>query len=556
MPKLYFKGKSFVQNHHLTVKYHELIPDEAVSLTDKVSLNDNLIIHGDNLLALKALQPNYGGRVKCIYIDPPYNTGNESWRYNDNVNSDMMRQWLKENKPVDDEDLIRHDKWLCMMMPRLYLLRKLLREDGVIFVSIDDNEVHHLRMLMDEVFTEANYIATFSWKRRASSALAQNMVSVDHEYVIAYHNGAFEQFLGTKKNPKAYSNPDNDPNGPWTLGDLTVGMTREQRPNQYYDLVDPKTGISYPANPKRVWAFVPESMEREIIANRVIFPENPTWRPMYKRYLKNLKTDINPISTWIREASEGKRAKEETSIGETTSLFSGLNSEGTRLLQMIFGEEESFPYPKPLSLVKQLIGQVAKDDDIVLDSFAGSGTTAQAVLELNQEDGGNRKFILVEMEDYAERVTAERVRRVIKNLSHEEDAASMKKLKATFSFFRLGKELDLANILSGEAMPSYSDLARYLFYTATGEYFDPAKVQEDKHYIGETSQYVLYLLYRPDLEYLKRTALTLDLVKTLPEAAGKDRLVFAPAKFLDNDYLEKHNVKFVQLPFEVFRYQI
>jgi adenine-specific DNA-methyltransferase len=185
MPKLYFKGRSFIQNHHLTVKYHELIPDEAASLTDKVSLNDNLLIHGDNLVALKALQPNYGGRVKCIYLDPPYNTGNEGWSYNDNVNSDMMRQWLKENRQIDNEDLIRHDKWLCMMMPRLYLLRKLLRDDGVIFVSIDDNEAHHLRMLMDEIFTEANYIATFVWKRRASSALAQNMVSVDHEYVIA-----------------------------------------------------------------------------------------------------------------------------------------------------------------------------------------------------------------------------------------------------------------------------------------------------------------------------------------------------------------------------------
>jgi adenine-specific DNA-methyltransferase len=159
-----------------------------------------------------------------------------------------------------------------------------------------------------------------------------------------------------KKDPKAYSNPDNDPNGPWTLGDLTVGMTKEQRPNQYYELVDPKTGINYPANPKRVWAFIPESMEREIAAGRVVFPGTPMNRPMYKRYLKNLKTDINPISTWIREASENKKAKEEIDLGDTISLFSGLNSEGTRILQTIF-EEEAFPYPKPVSLVKQLVGQ-------------------------------------------------------------------------------------------------------------------------------------------------------------------------------------------------------
>lgn len=554
MPKLYFKGKSLIQNHHLTVKYHELLPDEAASMTDHVSLNDNLIIHGDNLIALKALQPNYGGRIKCIYIDPPYNTGNESWRYNDNVNNEMMRQWLKENKPVDHEDLIRHDKWLCMMMPRLYLLRRLLREDGVIFVSIDDNEAHHLRMLMDEVFTEANYIATFAWKRRASSALAQNMVSVDHEYVLAYHNGGFEQFSGIRKDHKAYTNSDNDPQGPWTLGDLTVGMTKEQRPNQYYDLVDPRTGVSYPANPKRVWAFIPESMEREIAAGHIVFPDVPTGRPMYKRYLKNLKTDINPLSTWIREASESRKTKDEIAIEESVSLFSGLNSEGTRLLQTIF--EEAFPYPKPLSLVKQLIGQVTMGDDIVLDSFAGSGTTGQAVLELNQEDGGNRRFILIEMEDYAEQLTAERMRRLIQGIPSGPNGTSIKKLHGTFSFFRLGKELDIASMLSGEAMPSYSDLARYLFYTATGESFDPAMVQEDRRYIGETSEYVLYLLYKPDITYLKTAALTLDFVKTMPEDAGRTRLIFAPGKFLDNDYLEKHHIKFVQLPFEVFRYQI
>jgi adenine-specific DNA-methyltransferase len=555
MPTLNFRAKSYIKNYHLTVKYHELIPDEASSLTSEVSLNDNLVIHGDNLIALKALQPNFGGRVKCIYIDPPYNTGNESWRYNDNVNSEMIRFWLKENKPVDHEDLLRHDKWLCMMMPRLYLLKELLADDGVIFVSIDDNEVHHLRMLMDEIFTELNYIGTFVWKRRASSGLAQSMISVDHEYVVAYHNGAFEQFLGVKKNPKAYTNPDNDPNGPWTLGDLTVGMTKEQRPNQFYDLVDPKTGVHYSANPKRVWAFIPESMEREITMGRIVFPEIPTGRPMYKRYFKNLKTDINPISTWIKEASEQKKINEEAVAEESISLSSGLNSEGTRLIQTIF-KEEAFPYPKPLSLIKQLIGQVAKDGDIILDSFAGSGTTGQAVLELNQEDGGNRRFVLVEMEEYADHLTAERLRRVINGIPNAKHGKLPKKLKGSFSYFRLGKPLDISGILSGDSMPSYLNLARYLFYTATGEPFNSAKVQEEKHFIGESSQYIVYLLYKADIEYLKRTALTLDFAKELPETQGKTRLVFAPNKFLDNEKLEEHNIKFVQLPFEVFRYQV
>lgn len=555
MSTLSFKGKSFIKNHHLTVPYHELLPNTAASLTNVISLNDNIIIHGDNLKALKALLPNFGGRVKCIYIDPPYNTGNEGWRYSDSVNSEMMRQWLKENKPVDHEDLTRHDKWLCMMMPRLYLLRSLLREDGVIFVSIDDNEIHHLRMLMDEIFSDTNYIGTFVWKRRASSALAQNMISVDHEYVLAYQNGAFQQFLGLKKDPTAYSNPDNDPNGPWTLGDLTVGMTKEQRPNQYYDLVDPKTGMRYPANPKRVWAFIPESMEREIQMGRVVFPEMPTNRPMYKRYLNNLKSDINPVSTWIREISEQKRSNQEVDSNEALSLFSGLNSEGTRQIQAIF-DDEAFSYPKPVSLVKHLIRQVAKDDDIVLDSFAGSGTTGQAVLELNQEDGGHRKFILIEMEDYADRLTAERIRRLVRGIPTNQSNKSTKTLAGTFSFFELGRPLDIAGILSGETLPTYHDLARYVFYTATGEHFDSTTVEEDRYFIGESAQYLVYLLYKPDLAYLKKAALTLDLAEALPSKPGKMRLIFAPSKFLDNEYLEEHHIKFVQLPFEIFRYHL
>lgn len=182
MARLDFKGKAFVQNHHLTLKYHYLVPNKAASLTDKVSLHDNLIIHGDNLVALKALLPTYAGKVKCIYIDPPYNTGNEGWVYNDNVNSPMMWAWLGE--VVDLDDLTRHDKWLCMMMPCLKLLRELLREDGVIFISIDDNEVRHLRMLMDEIFGEENFIGSIIWKGATDNNPTQ--IAVEHEYIICY----------------------------------------------------------------------------------------------------------------------------------------------------------------------------------------------------------------------------------------------------------------------------------------------------------------------------------------------------------------------------------
>lgn len=190
MATIHFKGKSYVQNHHLTLKYHHLAPNPAASLIDKISLHDNLIIHGDNLLALKALLPTYTGKVKCIYIDPPYNTGNEGWIYNDNVNSPMMQEWLKANQPIDKEDLARHDKWLCMMMPRLKLLRELLRDDGVIFISIDDNEVHHLRMLMDELFGEENYRNSVIVRRGTKNVQSQfkniDALAIGHETVLVY----------------------------------------------------------------------------------------------------------------------------------------------------------------------------------------------------------------------------------------------------------------------------------------------------------------------------------------------------------------------------------
>src|SRR3990172_6681487 len=184
MAVLNFKGKTFVQNHHLAVKYHQLVPKKDKSLTDKVRLNDNLIIHGDNLKALKSLLPTYAGKVKCIYIDPPYNTGNEKWVYNDNVNSPMMQEWL--GKVVDKEDLTRHDKWLCMMMPRLKLLRELLRDDGVIFVSIDENEQHHLRLLMEEIFGEENFITNIIWQKKFSPQSDAKYFSDMHDFIVIY----------------------------------------------------------------------------------------------------------------------------------------------------------------------------------------------------------------------------------------------------------------------------------------------------------------------------------------------------------------------------------
>ncbi|MFZ5823603.1 MAG: site-specific DNA-methyltransferase [Bacillota bacterium] len=387
-------------------------PEESVDF----ETTENLIIEGDNLEVLKLLQKSYLGKVKMIYIDPPYNTGND-FIYPDNY-TESLQTYLEYTGQVDaqgkkfstntDTDGRFHSKWLNMMYPRLYLARNLLREDGVIFINMDDNEIGNLKKVCEDVFGEENFVGCFVWRRRASSALAERLISTDHEYVLAFQKSDFIS-LGIPKEFSAYSNPDNDPRGEWVLGDLTVGMTKDQRPNQYYPLVDPKTGRVFSANPNRVWAYVKQSMDALINDNRIVFPEDPSKRPMLKRFKSELKSDVNPASTWLSEV--------------------GLNSEGTKELQEYLGENVTI-YPKPSSLIRTLVRVTAEKEDIILDFFAGSGTTAQAVLELNKQDGGNRKFILVQLPEPTGRddyptiadICKERVRRVIKKLN-DEDAA-------------------------------------------------------------------------------------------------------------------------------------
>jgi len=530
MATLQFKGKTFVENHHLGVKYHELIPRKGKSLTRKVSLHDNLILHGDNLKALKALLPTYAGKVKCIYIDPPYNTGNEGWAYNDNVNSPMMQDWL--GKVVDREDLTRHDKWCCMMMPRLRLLQELLSEDGVILVSIDDIEVHQLRMLMDEVFGQEKFLAEFIWHSRQNvDSRTLTGVSIDHEYVLCYTKNAGTRIRGADIDTSKYKNPDNDPRGPWMSSSLDGLATKEARPNLHYTIVNPKTGTEYKPSPANGWRYQKSTIARLLREDRILWPKNPLSKPRFKRYLK-------------------ERAQEFT--GFSTMLDVDFTVQGTRELRDLMGRE-TIKFPKPVSLIKSLMQQTVDRDSIVLDSFAGSGTTAHAVLALNKEDGGNRRFILVECEDYADTITAERVRRVIKGVKGAKDEALREGLGGTFSFFELGKPVVMESLLSGENLPSYEDLARYVFYTATGEEFDAGQLDEKRNYVGESKDYLVYLFYKPDIEYLKNTPLTLERAKKLGPFKGKRRLVFAAHKFLDQDYLGALRIDFAQLPFEIYQ---
>lgn len=530
MAQLNFKGKQFIQNYHLGVKYHELVPKKDKSLTKKVSLNDNLIIHGDNLKALKALLPTYGGKVKCIYIDPPYNTGNEKWAYNDNINSPMMKDWL--GKVVDKEDLTRHDKWLCMMMPRLKLLRELLSEDGVIFISIDDNEQHRLRMLMDDIFGEENFVEDFIWKSRLGKGATSQKTAKLHEYLEVYAKNISRVDF---KTDKRFTESDTKERlRQWGQGD-----SRKDRPTMYFSIHSEEFGEVFPKKPDGSdsrWRMSKDKINKLILNGLVIFEKQADGRiEAYRKILSGTETNTAYSSILNSE------------IVKTTA-------HGSVELKDIFGKQ-IFDYPKPSNLIKELISlnTFADKKAIVLDSFAGSGTTAHAVLDLNKDDGGNRQFIMVEMEDYADKITAERVRRVIKGVKLAKDEKLKKGLGGEFSYFELGRPIETEEILSGKSMPTYKELARYVFYTATGEEFDEKKIKEKENFIGETKEYEVYLFYKPDLDYLKNTALTLDRTKSLGKVGKKRRLVFAPTKYLDQDQLDDLRIDFAQLPFEIYK---
>ena len=537
MPTLQFKGKPFVQNHHLAVKYHQLVPNAKNSLTDKISLHDNLIIQGDNLKALKALLPTYGGKVKCIYIDPPYNTGNEGWQYNDNVNNPMMQEWM--GKVVDTEDMTRHDKWLCMMIPRLKLLRELLAEDGAIFISCDDNEQHNLRCLLDEIFGEQNFIQNIIWQKKFSPQNDAKYFSDNHDFIICYAKNKIEGenktgwmrnlLPRTEKMDERYSNPDNDERGDWSSSDM---LRKEIQQSGMYEIKTPSGRVCNPP-PGTSWR-VPEYKYLELLKeNRIWFGKDGKGVPRIKRFINDVKDGIVPISIWLHQEV-------------------GHNQDASKEIKEIFKENENpFATPKPVSLIKRIIQIACNKNDIILDSFAGSGTTAHAVLDLNKEDGGNRKFILVEMEEYANDITAERVRRVINGVPTSKNFKEG--TGGTFSYFELGKAIEMSHILDGTNLPSYIEFARYLFYTATGDQFDESKVSQKTGFIGESTHYEVYLVYKPDIEYLKSTALTLEMAKALPEFKGKQRLVFAPMKYLDQDYLRDLRIDFCQLPYEIYK---
>lgn len=594
MPSLNFKGKALVQNFHLLVPYHELKPVKSKSLTQKVSLHDNVVVHGDNLKALKSLLPYYHGKVSCIYADPPYNTGNikkERWRYSDNVSSPMHQEWI--GKIVSRDDLTRHDKWLCMMWPRLRILRDFLRDDGVILFSIDDNEGHHLRSALDEVFGEENFVAQMVWEKgRKNDA---KLFSAGHEYMLIYARsmarlrelntvwretrpGAkelWEKYLDLRrKHGDTHSAVENslhewfsqlpkdhpakrlsrfkhvDKFGPWRDRDISWPGGGGPR----YDVIHPATGNPCKV-PERGWIYpTAEKMRHIIDLGLVEFREDDTEPPIRKAHLRPVPDELLDDED-LPELDEEDVEPEELGLQVMGSVIYKQSQVTIKLFRQIMGDAK-FNNPKDHEILARLFNYVTSGDTdaVFLDPFAGSGTAGHSVLALNATDGGARRFVLIESEDeYIEDLTCERLRRVIKGVPKSKDSALREGLGGTFSFIQMGHPMRLEAMLKAEKLPSYEDLAGYIFYTATGEDFDPRQINRKTGFIGESAQYDVYLIYEPSLDYLKNTALTLDVARKLPKGSGKKRLVFAPTKYLDSIHLDEHRIEFCQLPFEIYK---
>ncbi|UTG93173.1 site-specific DNA-methyltransferase [Geobacter sulfurreducens] len=598
MPELYFKGKEFVYNHHLTVPFRPLeqVPEKSIG-TD----SGNLIIHGDNLHALKALLPHYAGKVDCIFIDPPYNTGNENWCYNDNVNSPIMKEWLSNN-PVNKEDMLRHDKWACLMYPRLKLLHELLSDRGSFWMTIDDNEVHRSRMMLDDIFGEENFAANVVWQKRYATANDNTGIAPMHDHVLVYQksDGWQRNLLErTAENDQQYRYEDD--RGVFRPDNYTCNKSADERPNLYYPVINPHTKEEVWPNRTAVWRYSKERHEQNIQDDLVFWGKDGKAKvPSFKRYRHLLRSGGGTVPTtwWPHEV-----------VGHTDEAKKEINA--------IFADADTkidFVTPKPTRLIERILQVAADSDALILDSFAGSGTTAHAVLSLNAKDGGNRNFILVECEDYADNLTAERVRRVIngyeyegtqkeellrqkvsystlkdvpkllREIEHLEQVKGKQFDKITktikddtllvmgekkiterteglgggFTYCELGPPLDLDKLLTGEQLPDYKSLGAWLFHTATGEPLDQHGVREADWYLGDSPSYHVWLIYKPDLDWLKSrdAALTLTLAEKIA-ATGKDKrhLVFAPARFVASKHLLPLGVEHAPLPFALYRFE-
>ncbi|MEZ4525513.1 MAG: site-specific DNA-methyltransferase [Desulfobacterales bacterium] len=513
MPTLHWTGKEKIINHHQEVPFRVLEHVYAYKngeKTEKKSTDGNKIIHGDNLVALKALLPEYEGKIRCIYIDPPYNTGNEKWVYNDNVNHPKIKKWLGQVVGKESEDLGRHDKWLCMMYPRLKLLHKLLADDGVIFISIDDNEQANLKLMMDEIFGAGNFITNIHWKRSESQNNNSKYLSIVGEFIVCHSKNKNELiFNKTELQDTALKEYRyEDEKGKFRRGTI-IDNTRGKH---VFDIISPN-GKKKTIRSIRTKEFFDEKIKE----NLIYWTETGT--PYLKLYLDKSEGQI--ASNWFDKA--------------------GVNEDASEILTKL---NIRFQFSKPFSLIEKILQISSDKNSVILDSFAGSGTTAHAVLNLNREDGGSRRFILVEMEDYAEEITAERVKRVIKGYGDTQGTGG------EFDFYELGRPMFKDDGFLNEEV-SLEHIRNYVYYTETKQPLHETRTCKGENiwFLGIHEQTAYYFYYEKD----SITALDVHFLKTV-KAKTQQYVIYADKCLLDTDHMTKNSIVFKKIPRDIARF--
>lgn len=568
MPTLNWIGKEAVVNHHHQVPFHLLKDVPELSTGDPGS--GNLIVQGDNLVALKALLPYYAGQVKCIYIDPPYNTGQDErddqgkrtgWRYSDNVNSAEIREWLGKVVGAEAEDLSRHDKWLCMIYPRLALLKKFLKEDGVIFASIDENEFSTLRLLLDEIFGITNHVGVIIWKNVTDNNPTN--IAVEHEYILCYAKNKErlpsewkatnlavkmklleigDQFIAKYEDTEELQSEytrwfRKNKSQLWPFedykfidkGGIYTGMRSVHNPGKEgyrYDVIHPVTGKPC-EQPMMGYRFPKNSMDDLIAQGRIIFGDDETKLVELKVYVKDYRAKL-------------------ASVYELDGRL------GTNEIKEIFPDDKRpFDFPKPSELIEELLSFTTTGDDLILDSFAGSGTTGHAILKLNKADNQNRRFVLVEMKpQIAREITRERVNRVAEGYANGK-GEKVKGLGGGFRFCELGESLFDEH---GQIKTSvrFADLARHVYFTETGEPLPRERVLKSP-LIGECRGVGIYLLFNGilgDKSANGGNILTRSVLAQLPKFDGQ-KVIYCAGCLLGKDRLQVERVIVRQTPYEI-----
>lgn len=550
MPTLHWIGKEKVVNHHQEVPFRVLEHKYGFRAEDEENKTEtqsgNKIIHGDNLEALKALLPEYEGKIKCIYIDPPYNTGNEKWVYNDNVNDPKIKKWLGEVVGKQGEDLSRHDKWLCMMYPRLKLLHKLLADNGVIFISIDDIEHANLKFICNEVFGEKNFLAEFAWKTDGNFD-NQARIKICHEYILCY-----------LKNTNNVGLPNGvDPSIPQTSkifkSSIRNTVVKNGAKNPMSEIVLP---VGFPCAVKDMiikarqdifpYYYSDAIIKNYKLTNEIVVKSGWSSKDILLSFIKN---DFVPVSdtknqeTIFEITATGaiEMIKKREKISHVISVLSGFGSTQNMSIELL-KMDINFDFPKPTKLIEYLLGFYSSNDSIILDSFAGTGTTAHAVLNLNNKDSGNRKFILIEMEDYAETITAERVRRVAKGYA---DVAGT---GGEFDFYELGMPIFKEDKNLNKEV-SEDDIREYIYYTETKQHLERERKEDSKYLLDTYNDTGYYFYYEKE----QVTTLSWDTLNIVTERA-EQYVIYADICIIDENDLAAKNIVFKKIPRDIKRF--